>query len=102
MLDLPQHWAGHYGGTSAEQKLQRHYSYSDRIRYYWPDKRVDAAVDQLFAQLPTIIPETLISQHLGRIYPDVVAGRVKPSARDLCIAAIDAALSPYSHATAHR
>jgi D-tagatose-bisphosphate aldolase class II non-catalytic subunit len=102
MLDMPQHWAGHYGGTSAEQKLQRHYSYSDRIRYYWPDKRADAAVEQLFAQLPAIIPETLISQHLGRIYPDVVAGRVKPSARNLCIAAIDAALSPYSHATAHR
>lgn len=102
MLDMPQHWAGHYGATSAEQKLQRHYSYSDRIRYYWPNKRVDAAVEQLFAQFPAIIPETLISQHLGRIYPDVVAGRVKPSARDLCIAAIDAALSPYSHATAHR
>lgn len=102
MLDTPEHWAGHYGGTAADQKLQRHYSYSDRIRYYWPDTRVSAAVEELFAQLPATIPETLISQHLGRIYPDVVAGRVKPSARALCLAAIDAALSPYSHATAHR
>ncbi|WP_454703177.1 D-tagatose-bisphosphate aldolase, class II, non-catalytic subunit [Agrobacterium burrii] len=102
MLDTPEHWAGHYGGTSADQKLQRHYSYSDRIRYYWPDKRVTAAIEELFAQLPAIIPETLISQHLARIYPDVVAERVKPSARDLCLAAIDAALAPYSHATAHR
>lgn len=102
MLDTPEHWAGHYGGAPADQKLQRHYSYSDRIRYYWPDKRVSAAVEELFAQLPATMPETLISQHLGRIYPDVVAGRVKPAARELCLAAIDAALSPYSHATAHR
>jgi D-tagatose-1,6-bisphosphate aldolase subunit GatZ/KbaZ len=102
MLDTPEHWAGHYGGAAADQKLQRHYSYSDRIRYYWPDTRVSAAVEELFAQLPATIPETLISQHLGCIYPDVVAGRVKSSARELCLAAIDAALSPYSHATAHR
>lgn len=102
MLDTPEHWAGHYGGAAADQKLQRHYSYSDRIRYCWPDTRVSAAVEELFAQLPATIPETLISQHLGRIYPDVVAGRVKSSARELCLAAIDAALSPYSHATAHR
>ncbi len=102
MLDVPDHWESHYGGSAEEQRLQRHFSYSDRIRYYWPDKTVSAAVDQLFAELSTPIPETLISQHLGRIYPDVVAGRVKPLARDLCLAAIDAALAPYSQATASR
>ncbi len=102
MLHVPDHWESHYGGSVEEQRLQRHFSYSDRIRYYWPDRNVSAAVDQLFARLSTPIPETLISQHLGRIYPEVVAGRVKPLARDLCIAAIDAALSPYSQATASR
>ncbi len=102
MLDVPEHWRGHYSGSSEEQRLQRHFSYSDRIRYYWPDSDASAAVDRLLARLPAAIPETLISQYLGRIYPEVVAGRVKPSARDLCIAAIDAALSPYSQATANR
>ncbi|MDE3795760.1 D-tagatose-bisphosphate aldolase, class II, non-catalytic subunit [Sinorhizobium meliloti] len=96
------HWSGHYGGSAEEQRLQRHFSYSDRIRYYWPDKRVHAAVERLFAALPAHIPETLISQYLGRLYPHVVAGRVAPNARDLCLAAIDDALAPYRAATAQR
>ncbi|MEK1901818.1 MAG: D-tagatose-bisphosphate aldolase, class II, non-catalytic subunit [Rhizobium sp.] len=102
MLAEPSHWAGHNGGTADEQRLQRHFSYSDRIRYYWPDARAAAAVDELLARLPDEIPETLISQHLARLYPDVVEKRVAPKARDLCLAAVDAALAPYATATAPR
>ncbi|MDR6666010.1 D-tagatose-1,6-bisphosphate aldolase subunit GatZ/KbaZ [Rhizobium sp. 1399] len=102
MLAEPSHWAGHYGGTADEQRLQRHFSYSDRIRYYWPDARAAAAVDELLARLPDEIPETLISQHLARLYPGVVEKRVAPRARDLCLAAVDAALAPYAAATAPR
>jgi D-tagatose-1,6-bisphosphate aldolase subunit GatZ/KbaZ len=102
MLAEPSHWAGHYGGAADEQRLQRHFSYSDRIRYYWPDARAAAAVDELLARLPDEIPETLISQHLARLYPDVVEKRVAPRARDLCLAAVDAALAPYATATAPR
>ncbi|NLR99918.1 D-tagatose-bisphosphate aldolase, class II, non-catalytic subunit [Rhizobium sp. P38BS-XIX] len=102
MLAQPQNWSGHYSGSPAEQRLQRHFSYSDRIRYYWPDTRASSAVDKLLTGLPDPIPETLISQHLARVYPDVVRGEVKPRARDLCLAAIDAALAPYVAATAGR
>ncbi len=102
MLAEPSHWAGHYGGTADEQRLQRHFSYSDRIRYYWPDARAAAAIDELLARLPDEIPETLISQHLARLYPDVVEKRVAPKAHDLCLAAVDAALAPYATATAPR
>ncbi len=102
MLADQGHWTGHYGGDAQEQRLQRHFSYSDRIRYYWPDKRVQSAVDHLFTELSAPIPETLISQYLGRLYPDVVAGRVAPTARELCLAAIDGALAPYHAATTRR
>ncbi|MEW9612508.1 D-tagatose-bisphosphate aldolase, class II, non-catalytic subunit [Shinella sp. S4-D37] len=102
MLASPGHWSGHYSGTATEQRLQRHFSYSDRIRYYWLDRQVSNAVDRLFAELPGRIPETLISQYLSRLYPKVVAGHVAPNARDLCLAAIDAALAPYRIATARR
>lgn len=35
-LDHPGDWHGHYrGGDEASLRLQRHCSYSDRIRYYW-------------------------------------------------------------------
>lgn len=102
MLEQPEHWQGHYSGTPEEQRLQRHFSYSDRIRYYWPHQKALSAIDDLMAALPDTIPETLISQYLGRVYPDVVLGLIAPRPRDLCLAAIDAALSTYAHATSDR
>jgi D-tagatose-1,6-bisphosphate aldolase subunit GatZ/KbaZ len=99
MLENAGHWNSHYGGTAQEQRLQRHFSYSDRIRYYWPDPRAAAAVEHLFARFDSDIPETLISQYLGRLYPKVVSKEVLPRPRELCLAAIDAALEPYSAAT---
>jgi D-tagatose-bisphosphate aldolase class II non-catalytic subunit len=96
MLENPAHWRSHYPGTPEEQRLQRHFSYSDRIRYYWPDPRAAAAVDRLIDRLGGHdIPETLISQYLSRLHPSVLAGTVLPRARDLCLAAVEAALDPY-------
>jgi D-tagatose-1,6-bisphosphate aldolase subunit GatZ/KbaZ len=96
MLAEPRHWASHYPGTHAEQRLQRHFSYSDRIRYYWPDARAAAAVDALMQRLAgRTISEPLISQYLARLYPKVVTGELAPTPRELCLAAIDAALDPY-------
>jgi D-tagatose-1,6-bisphosphate aldolase subunit GatZ/KbaZ len=102
MLDQPGHWQSHYGGTAEEQRLQRHFSYSDRIRYYWPDARALAAVDDLFAHFADDVPETLISQYLGRLHAQILSKKVLPQPRMLCLAAIDAALSPYSAATLRR
>lgn len=99
MLENPGHWNSHHPGNVEEQRLQRHFSYSDRIRYYWPDPRATAAIDRLFARLDRDIPETLISQYLGRLYPRVVAGQVVPRPRELCLAAVDEALAPYHAAT---
>lgn len=100
MLENPGHWRWHYSGTRDEQRLQRHFSYSDRIRYYWPDPNAAAAVDRLFERLgDRDLPETLVSQYLGRLYPGVAAGMLAPKPRALCLAAIDAALAPYSTAT---
>ena len=100
MLEHPAHWRSHYPGTPEEQRLQRHFSYSDRIRYYWPDPRAVAAVDRLMGRLgERDIPETLISQYLSRLYPSVIAGRVLPRPRDLCLAAVEVVLEPYYLAT---
>jgi len=35
MNDNSEHWEPYYRGDSDEVKLLKHYSYSDRIRYYW-------------------------------------------------------------------
>jgi len=65
MSAQPEHWQDHYAGSEAERRLARHYSYSDRIRYYWTLPEAEAAVERLFAALADRpIPETLVSQYL--------------------------------------
>lgn len=99
MLAMPDDWNAYYHGSETSQFMQRHFSYSDRIRYYWTHKAANLAVDRLFAGLEGMdLPEPLISQFLLRQYADVVAGRVKPDARSLAIAAIRSALAPYTAA----
>lgn len=96
MLTQPKHWASHYHGTPNEQRLQRHFSYSDRIRYYWPERAAQQAVAALLARLEgRQIPQPLVSQYLARLYPALVSGRLSAAPLDLCLAAIDAALDPY-------
>jgi D-tagatose 6-phosphate 4-epimerase len=65
MLDEPHHWQNHYHGTAQEQHLLRHYSLSDRIRYYWNHPRAQAAVSRLLSALRgQHVPEALFWQHL--------------------------------------
>ena len=65
MLNEPVHWNKHYGGNTQEQRLLRHYSLSDRIRYYWNHPVAEEAVARLMSALKgQIIPEALFWQHL--------------------------------------
>jgi len=64
MLDRPEFWQNHYRGDPASRSLMRHYSLSDRIRYYWPDLEASAAVARLAQTLEgKIIPLPLFWQH---------------------------------------
>ena len=45
MMDNPGYWQKYYPGTDAEQAFKRKYSFSDRSRYYWPDKSLTASVE---------------------------------------------------------
>jgi len=63
MQEDPRHWRSHYHGTPEEQAFSRKYSRSDRIRYYWPQARVQAALKKLLANLSrNPLPLTLVSQ----------------------------------------
>lgn len=96
MLASPANWDRYYHGSDAERALQRHFSYSDRIRYYWPQPEAGQAVADLLALLgDTDLPETLVSQYLGGLYQEVRAGRLKPRARDLLLAAVGRLLDDY-------
>lgn len=103
MIDVPDHWQGHYGGSAAEQKRARHESYSDRIRYYWSMPRALAAVDALLAAFGTRpIPEALIAQWLPQVRSSVEKGRIASTPKALVIQAIQEVLSGYSAATIPR
>lgn len=65
MLDRPEYWQNHFSGDAATSSLMRHYSFSDRIRYYWTDGQASGAVAVLSKALEgKIIPLPLFWQHL--------------------------------------
>lgn len=99
MLASPDNWRKYYPGDEAEQRLQRHYSFSDRIRYYWPEPETQAAVDRLMERLgDRNIPLPLVSRHLGQLYAGVEAGRTQPRARPLLLASVTRVLDIYAEA----
>lgn len=94
MLEHPDDWQGHYHGDEASLRLQRHYSYSDRIRYYWTRPEAAAAVDALANALEgRRIPEPLLRQYLPQYAPTDVSGM-----QDILIAAVDEVLGSYDRA----
>ena len=75
MLDRPEYWNRYYIGTEREQKVLRSFSYSDRIRYYWPERDVQQSVKKLLSNLDCIsVPETLLSQYLPQAYGAIRSG----------------------------
>ncbi len=101
MLQGPSHWERYYRGDAAAQRLHRHYSYSDRIRYYWAAPEAQSLVDTLLQRFGTrAVPETLVSQYLAGAWQDVATGRLAPDPRALLIAAISRVLDIYGRATA--
>lgn len=64
MLEAPAEWERHYTGTAAVQGVLRHYSLSDRIRYYWVQPAAMQAVDRLTLALRgKTVPMPLFWQH---------------------------------------
>jgi D-tagatose-1,6-bisphosphate aldolase subunit GatZ/KbaZ len=99
MLLHPEHWAKHYHGTEQQQHLLRRYSYSDRIRYYWTDPSIEAAVKTLIGNLDTaVIPETLLSAAMPLEYIAVRGGSLQATPHELIIHRIQQAIHPYAAA----
>jgi D-tagatose-1,6-bisphosphate aldolase subunit GatZ/KbaZ len=100
MSARPEYWQRYYLGNAIERRVKRHFSYSDRIRYYWTDPDAMRAVSQLLTLLgDTALPVTLVSQYLNGRHADVVSGQVRPTARALLDASVRAVIEPYAAAT---
>jgi D-tagatose-1,6-bisphosphate aldolase subunit GatZ/KbaZ len=99
MLADPSQWQGYYTGTDAEQRVLRRYSYSDRLRYYWPDPHVSAAEERLLANLSALtIPLPLLSQYLPMQYERVREGRLDPAPEPLVLDHVREVLRRYARA----
>lgn len=98
MTANPAHWRKHYEGTTDELRLQRHFGYADRIRYYWPEPAAQAAVAALMRAVEAPVPQPLVQQYFA---PQVIARAraLEPAAggwaRALVWAEVQQALAPY-------
>ncbi|MCY4240543.1 MAG: class II D-tagatose-bisphosphate aldolase, non-catalytic subunit [Rhodobacter sp.] len=92
MIATPGNWKEHYEGDSSDLWLQRHFSYSDRIRYYWPTPEAESAVSHLKSRLA------------GKRIPAPVAGQFLPhvagtNAEEILLGAVELTLRKYEAAT---
>ncbi|MFT4270530.1 MAG: tagatose-bisphosphate aldolase subunit KbaZ [Pantoea sp.] len=96
MLDKPDYWHSHYHGDSATRRLARGFSYSDRVRYYWPDAQIAEAFKVLIRNLAdTELPLPLISQYLPLQYGKVRQGQLAATPHALLIDHIQDVLQQY-------
>jgi D-tagatose-1,6-bisphosphate aldolase subunit GatZ/KbaZ len=77
MLAKPGYWDEYYVGDDAERALERKYSFSDRLRYYWPDPAVDASLQVLIKNLSSNPPPlTLLSQFIPSAFKAIRNGEL--------------------------
>jgi len=99
MLAEPSQWQDYYPGSADEQRLARRYSYSDRLRYYWPDPQISAAQSRLLTNLGKVdIPLPLLSQYLPDQYTRVRHGELAAEPTALVIDRVRDVLRGYARA----
>ncbi|GLS18275.1 tagatose-6-phosphate kinase [Labrys miyagiensis] len=100
MCDEPIYWKSYYKGSKRNQYVERHYSLSDRVRYYWGKGKAQAAWLHLQQVLSKVaIPTTLSSQYL----PKLSAALVQTSSpQAIVIASVGEVLQRYDDACACR
>jgi D-tagatose-1,6-bisphosphate aldolase subunit GatZ/KbaZ len=99
MLAMPKYWQAFYSGDDQQQQMYRQYSYSDRVRYYWPNQTISAACDKLIDNLNQVqIPLPLISQFLPLQYQAIREGRLANNPHALIIDKIQLVTRVYADA----
>jgi D-tagatose-1,6-bisphosphate aldolase subunit GatZ/KbaZ len=95
----PTHWRKYYHGAGHALELQLEYSLSDRIRYYWPERAVVAALERLGAAFEaSAAPLALLSQYLPGAYGAVRAGEIPARVPSLVSHHVRQVLARYSQA----
>ncbi len=97
----PVHWRSYYRGDEERLRFARQFSFSDRIRYYWPRAEVQAALERLLSNLEAHpVPLPLLSQHLPGAYGAIREGRIAPHPRDIIRFRVREVIELYTRACA--
>ena len=100
MIASPKYWEKYYNFSDEENRLRRMYSYSDRIRYYWTDEKVNKSLLTLIHNLKeNKIPQTLISQYLPEEYYAIREGVLSENPEEIILHKISDVLDIYNFAT---
>jgi D-tagatose-1,6-bisphosphate aldolase subunit GatZ/KbaZ len=99
MKDNPVYWKDYYRGSSEMNEFECHYSFSDRIRYYWVNKKIRDSVTQLLKNLrDTEMPLSLISQYLPDLFLNLPKYDVKMKPEDVIKFKISQEITKYYRA----
>jgi D-tagatose-1,6-bisphosphate aldolase subunit GatZ/KbaZ len=99
MVENPVYWKNYYGGDEKALRLARKYSYSDRVRYYWPQPAVTSALRQLIDNLTAkAAPTSLLSQYLPNQAEAVRRGELENRPAELIRHKILEVLNQYAYA----
>lgn len=99
MLEDSKYWKKHYVGTDTEIALKRKFSFSDRCRYYMPEKKVADARNAMIHNLKDGVPLNLLSQFMPRQYTKVREGLLENNPETLIIDHICDTINDYLYAT---
>ena len=99
MLKNDKNWKKHYHGTPEEIALKRKYSFSDRSRYYYATKPVDAAIKKMLDNLKDGCPLNLLSQFMPIQYTKVREGSLKNDPKELVLDRVGNTVDEYLYAT---
>jgi D-tagatose-1,6-bisphosphate aldolase subunit GatZ/KbaZ len=95
----PAHWRRYYHSTGSALEYELQYSLSDRVRYYWPEPAVGAALARLTATFEADDPPAaLVSQYLPGAAAAVREGSLRPRVPELVIHHVRQVLRGYAQA----
>jgi len=98
MQDEPEYWKKYYHQVHSKSMIDMHFSLSDRMRYYWPQKRINAAVTRLMINLnEVVIPLGMLSQYFPQQFQRILAKQCSADPKSLIIDKIQDVLRAYAY-----
>ncbi|HCH01239.1 MAG TPA: D-tagatose-bisphosphate aldolase, class II, non-catalytic subunit [Vibrio sp.] len=99
MTEEPKYWQSYYQEEGHQLKLDRVYSLSDRIRYYWPHTDIQRSLEKLFENLASKpAPLTILSQYLPEQMQAIARGEIDNTPEQIVINKIMEVTAMYSQA----